>query len=362
MSDKVIFDQVIYDDQVEAVINKSNEATQDHLTMKSGQCEGKELIQCTSTNTCSCPCGVLTAEIEGMKLDLVILQKIVEGLDSSRNRAHMEVEKLSKLKQDLINANQCQGELKQRLADQNIEILNLSTKVRSLEETKQEIIEERDSLKTALTLVTQDLNQVSATDYTENNKSNNIDEVWQTVKTRKKSKVTKPDQPSQQCIITKQSLKEGKRRPAMENYAEKTKTNNIDIFNRHRVFSNINDNETAVQRAINNKINQNFQSRKKNINRFKHSLRSTDQSVCRFRVPEWLGCLPLIETPPLKDSCSTSDTGVIGYGGDSFTGYQIDQRENESEKRNRRKVFRVRTISQRTDWLKYLEFVRRETQ
>lgn len=101
------------------------------------------------TQRCDCPCNMMTAEIEGIKLDIVVLQNQLQ----TRNKPEefeidtQSVRKENKKLKEIINSNTRKHEN---------EIDCLRAKLNSLETTLIKVEEERDSLRTVLTLITQD--------------------------------------------------------------------------------------------------------------------------------------------------------------------------------------------------------------
>lgn len=94
-------------------------------------------------------CNMMTAEIEGIKLDIVVLQNQLQ----TRNKSEefeidtQSVRKENKKLKEIINSNTRKHEN---------EIDCLRAKLNSLETTLIKVEEERDSLRTVLTLITQD--------------------------------------------------------------------------------------------------------------------------------------------------------------------------------------------------------------
>jgi hypothetical protein len=71
----------------------------------------------TALNSCACNCGVLTAELEGVKLELVIMQNNFEiRLDSVLSKFTGEYANISQLKQDLSHEKDKSNQLEQDLS------------------------------------------------------------------------------------------------------------------------------------------------------------------------------------------------------------------------------------------------------
>lgn len=62
-----------------------------HLTCQEDKTEvSSDPPQCNSPpfTCCGCPCGVFAAELEGVKLELVIMQKSIDSTLASENEKH----------------------------------------------------------------------------------------------------------------------------------------------------------------------------------------------------------------------------------------------------------------------------------
>lgn len=91
---------------------------------------------------CSCSCGEIAAEMESIKLDIVVLQKLVEDRMHNPSYDKVKDDLIQSLKQNLTNADQRCHDLSQKLIEKDNEILKLTEKVRSLEETRQQNVDE----------------------------------------------------------------------------------------------------------------------------------------------------------------------------------------------------------------------------
>lgn len=91
----------------------------------------------TALNNCACNCGVLTAELEGVKLELVIMQKNFEiKLDCVVSKIAGEHVNISQLKQDLSRekdkSNRLESDLALFVRERNIEVDELNETIPSL--------------------------------------------------------------------------------------------------------------------------------------------------------------------------------------------------------------------------------------
>ena len=91
----------------------------------------------TALNNCACNCGVLTAELEGVKLELVIMQKNFEiKLDSVVSKIAGEHVNIFQLKQDLSRekdkSNRLESDLALFVRERNIEVDELNETIASL--------------------------------------------------------------------------------------------------------------------------------------------------------------------------------------------------------------------------------------
>jgi hypothetical protein len=91
----------------------------------------------TALNNCACNCGVLTAELEGVKLELVIMQNNFEiKLDSVVSKIAGEHVNISQLKQDLSRekdkSNRLESDLALFVRERNIEVDELNETIASL--------------------------------------------------------------------------------------------------------------------------------------------------------------------------------------------------------------------------------------
>ena len=115
------------------------------------------------SDRCGCLCGALAAEIEGIKLDIVVMQKQIE------DKPHRETEKFTSteksgnincLERELSNEKerrkQLESEISMIVQQRNMEINSYNQITRSLEERASKAENERDSLRLALSLVMQD--------------------------------------------------------------------------------------------------------------------------------------------------------------------------------------------------------------
>ena len=117
---------------------------------------------------CSCPCRLMAAEIEGIKLDMVILQKQFESRADFEfvNESCVETSlETSNLEKELSEAKTCckqlQNDISLIVRERNAEVGELTHTIRSLETRTAKAEEERDSLRLALTLIMQQSNDNS---------------------------------------------------------------------------------------------------------------------------------------------------------------------------------------------------------
>ena len=102
----------------------------------------------SSLSRCGCPCGALSADIEGIKLDLVIMQTQMESLAAVNTSQSTSVEFIAKhFEREMFNEKERYAHLEK---EKNKEINDLNNIIRSLEGRVIKAENERDSLKIAL--------------------------------------------------------------------------------------------------------------------------------------------------------------------------------------------------------------------
>lgn len=116
-----------------------------------------ELINSSSHGCCdSCPCRTLTTDIEGIKLDIVILQKQME-YKSNKATTHNKDETLKcELLVEKEKNRQLENDISLLVKGRNEEVDDLNKTIHSLEDRVIKAEEERDSLRLAISLIMQD--------------------------------------------------------------------------------------------------------------------------------------------------------------------------------------------------------------
>ena len=130
------------------VVSKSVQVCQDSLQNYS--------INCLSN--CRCSCGVLAADVEGVKLDIAILQSRIELLSESKNElSHKEKDKeIDRLRGELMSEKRKSERLESELClfvrERSVEIGKSNQLILSLENKITKLEEINDSLKSATKL------------------------------------------------------------------------------------------------------------------------------------------------------------------------------------------------------------------
>lgn len=147
----------------------------------------------SSSSGCRCSCGVLAAELEGVKLDVVILQK---RIDSQVNSATVGIssdnEEMNRQKREILEEREKSKRLEEDLLlivkERDNEVKELKNTIISLETKVIKHEEENDSLRCALDLIIQDktnsakMNDVNVGNETEQCRIN--EQRWTTMKNR----------------------------------------------------------------------------------------------------------------------------------------------------------------------------------
>lgn len=92
----------------------------------------------TLPNNCHCSCGVLVAELDGIKLDIVILKNSIESRADLRNeKSKSDNGEIDRLKRELSNekakSNQLEADLLLIVKERNSEVDDLNKIINSLE-------------------------------------------------------------------------------------------------------------------------------------------------------------------------------------------------------------------------------------
>ena len=315
-------------------------------------------------NQCDCPCREYTAELEGVKLNIVILQKQLEGL------------RTSKMSNKPINVDNDKQNLKQELMDTKIHCLNLErdlsiiVKERNLEvqESKESIIsleqkvksveEERDSLKLALEIIESERNIIILSAQEEKQRSSTTTENWDLPKRPYKEKKIFVDKenvnPSidnnrfeilnkQQCCET-----DGDNQwQSKSTNTESVRVQSQDCQNNRISYVNSSERKTTqgeIPRQSTSERKRKQETNQKRVNDNKVPLPKASQH--RAQPQDWMNRLPLIDLPMAIDNNTLTHTPYPRFAP-----------KNETGNANNRQFFRSR-IKQKAEWLNYLEFVR----
>ena len=91
-----------------------------------------------NAQNCNCACNLMKAEIEGIKLDLVILNNQLQTRKKSKELNFKSIKEENKKLREIINSSTCEREN---------EVNSLKEKLHSLVSTLNKVEEERDSLR-----------------------------------------------------------------------------------------------------------------------------------------------------------------------------------------------------------------------
>ena len=136
---------------------------------------------------CHCLCGALAAELEGVKLDIVILQKGIDSIvDITTNQPSGISIEVSRLQRELLEekdkTKQLEADLHLVVKERNNEVGDLKKTINSLENKIIKNEETNDSLRVALNLIMQDNNIVHAND--KDQISSDLEQPWVPVKNK----------------------------------------------------------------------------------------------------------------------------------------------------------------------------------
>ena len=157
-------------------------------TSNSSGYEDKAKTNSDSINTnsslltsCHCLCGSLATELEGVKLDIVILQKGIDSIAdiTTRQPSGTSIE-VSRLQRELLEekdkTKRLEADLHLVVRERNNEVNDLKRTINSLENKIVKNEETNDSLRVALNLIMQDNNIAHAND--EGQRSSNLEQPW----------------------------------------------------------------------------------------------------------------------------------------------------------------------------------------
>ena len=133
---------------IKDAVNKSVQLCQDSL----------QKYSINYLSNCRCSCGVLAADVEGVKLDITILQSRIELLSESNNElSHKEKDKeIDRLRGELMSGKRKSERLESELClfvrERSVEIGKSNQLILSLENKITKLEEINDSLKSATKL------------------------------------------------------------------------------------------------------------------------------------------------------------------------------------------------------------------
>lgn len=140
-----------------------------------------------SLNLCSCPCRELVAEIEGVKLDIAILQNQFERHEASTTKKNLHAE-LSSLNRELIDAKErckiLEGDISIIVRKRVAEVKELNQVITSLTDNTAKIEEERDSLRLALQIIMEEKNETNVNPNPQNHQTESKERDKQRALTR----------------------------------------------------------------------------------------------------------------------------------------------------------------------------------
>lgn len=265
---------------------------------------------------CGCYCGVLAADLEGVKLELVIMQKSIKTkLSSADRKSSREDDEIIRLKQELFSEREkckrLEADLTIIVKERNREVDELKDTIASLDN----IIKTTEAINESLRAAIMHINSEKAV----KEKAVKVNQS-QINPTHADSEKVKLSQPNQQ----------------FNDYA------NVNYSDR------ISEKENTVRPSRAGKVKPPHyisHHREEAHGNTEYTQRHTEDSVFYYRPlsAEWLNYLLLIESPVLSNHSRR---------------HHAKKPKNEAQKSNNQEFFRARINSQENDWLNYLELVR----
>ena len=332
--------------------------------------------------------------MEGVKLNIVILQKQLEGLRTSKmSNKHINVDNdKQNLKQELMDTKihclNLERDLSIIVKERNLEVQESKESIISLEQKVKSVEEERDSLKLALEIIESERNIIILSAQEEKQRSSTTTENWDLPKRPYKEKKIFVDKenvnPSidnnrfeilnkQQCCETDgdnqwqskstntesvhedstlcdqtwQNMSADRRIQRTQKPLNAVRVQSQDCQNNRISYVNSSERKTTqgeIPRQSTSERKRKQETNQKRVNDNKVPLPKASQH--RAQPQDWMNRLPLIDLPMAIDNNTLTHTPYPRFAP-----------KNETGNANNRQFFRSR-IKQKAEWLNYLEFVR----